>query len=245
MRGVRQLTAMVGALMTALALLLLGAPPSAAGGPTSVLLVSPTGHRTGSLYGTEEAYDLLQRLLAPAGSELDGSREEAPEWGREGIWGEQVSDMVTVTWMAHDVTPWRVDQVHTAATDAKNVWIHTRLDIAENTVAPGDVVWHRAKHPEQLRDLLTGLGVLGKASGGPAQGELPSTDALADTGTTTTDAPATTSTPGLNDRARWAIPALAVGLLLGSGGATLLLRRAAARHEPEPPREPRQELLDA
>ena len=36
MRGLRQLTAAVGALLTALALVLLGAPPSAAGGPTSV-----------------------------------------------------------------------------------------------------------------------------------------------------------------------------------------------------------------
>lgn len=82
MRGLRQLAAAVGALMTALALLLLGAPPSAAGGPTSVLLVSPTSQRTASLYATEKQYDLLVRLLAPTGSALDANGEEAPEWAR-------------------------------------------------------------------------------------------------------------------------------------------------------------------
>lgn len=76
--------------MTAFALLLLGAGPSAAGGPTSVLLASPTSQRTASLYGTHEEYGRLGKLLAPAGSELDRSREEAPEWGEEGIWGEQI-----------------------------------------------------------------------------------------------------------------------------------------------------------
>lgn len=68
--------------MTALALLLLGAPPSAAGGPTSVLLVSPTSQRTASLYGTEKQYEFLGRLLAPEDSAFDGNREEAPEWAR-------------------------------------------------------------------------------------------------------------------------------------------------------------------
>lgn len=248
MRGLRQLTAMVGALMTAFALLLLGAPPSAAGGPTSVLLASPTSHRTASLHGTQEEYGRLEKLLAPAGSALDQSREEAPEWGEEGIWGEQSSDMVNVTWMAHDVTPWRVDRVHTAAKDTQNVWIHTTLGMGGATGAPGNGVWHRAKQPEELRKLLLGLGVLGDASGDRAQGELPSTDApaepRADTGERIAGDKAATSAPDLADSARWAIPALGLGLLLGSG-ATLLLRRAAARHESGPPRGPRQELIDA
>ncbi|MER6154998.1 hypothetical protein ABT147_05560 [Streptomyces sp. NPDC001868] len=241
---------MVGALLTAFALLLLTAPPSAAGGPTSVLLVTPTIQRTASLYGTQEDYGRLEKLLAPAGSELDRSAEKAPEWGREDIWGERLSDMISVTWMIHDVTPWRLDRVYPAAPDTRDVWIHTTLTTDEETVdTPDGGVWHRAKQPEQLRKLLNGLGVLGTAPDDPALGEQPPADSLtearSETDETAAASRATTRTPGLSDRARWAIPALALGLLLGAGGATLLQRRVAARHESGPPREPRQELLDA
>ncbi|MEH0635917.1 hypothetical protein QBA35_21740 [Streptomyces bottropensis] len=248
MRGKRQLAAALGALLTALALLLLGAPPSAAGGPTSVLLVSPTSHRTASLYGTTKQYDLLARLLVPAGSALDESREKAPDWGPEGTWGGQVGDMVTVTWMSHDVTAWRVDRLYMSAPDTKDVWIYTGLQTAEDTAASGEGVWHKAKQSEELRELLRGLGVLGEPSDGAVQGTS-SDDALTGSGTepggTVTGTRAASDASGPADRARWAIPALALGLLLGSGGATLVLRRAAARHESGPPREPRQELLDA
>ncbi|MBV1935385.1 hypothetical protein KUF83_02250 [Streptomyces sp. BV286] len=45
------------------------------------------------------------------------------------------------------------------------------------------------------------------------------------------------------DHEWWVLSGLAAGLVLGSG-CTLLIRRAAARHEPGPPREPRRELID-
>ncbi|MGW0840357.1 hypothetical protein ACWD26_09355 [Streptomyces sp. NPDC002787] len=248
MRGPRHMAALMGALLTAFALLLLGAPPSAAGGPTSVLLASPTAQRTASLYGTQEEYGRLEKLLAPAGSELDRSREETPEWGMEDIWGEGIGDMVSVTWMMHDVSPWRLDRVYTAVPDTRDVWVHTTLTTGEEAMgAPGSGVWHRAKQPEQLRKLLSGLGVLGTSSGDPARGELPSAgssaEAPAGTDGTPADVGAVTSTPDLTDRARWAIPALVLGVLLGSG-AMLLLRRVAARRESGPPREPRRQLID-
>ncbi|MBD9723062.1 hypothetical protein [Streptomyces caniscabiei] len=256
MRGPRQLTAAMGALLTALALVLLGAPPSAAGGPTSVLLVSPTSQRTASLYGTHEEYDDLERLLARAGGELDRSREKAPEWGREEIWGERIGGIVSVTWMLHDVTPWRLDRVYTAAPDTKGIWIHTTLLTGEEpSGSPGAGVWHRAKQPDQLRRLLSGLEIVGPtrsdpAPGAPEQDEPPAGDATAGTAGASGTAGAAAEVrsaagpPGPADGAHWAIPALALGLLLGAGGATALLRRAAARNGSGPPREPRQELLD-
>ncbi|WEH15723.1 hypothetical protein [Streptomyces sp. VNUA24] len=250
MHGLRRLTAVTGALLLAVALLVLGAPPSVAGGPTSVLLVSPTGQRTASLYGTEKRYDLLERLLAPAGSALEGSREEAPDWGPEDTWGEKVGDMVTVTWMIHDVTPWRVDRLFLSAPDTKDVWIRTDLQTAQDTAASGDGVWHKAKESEELRALLRGLGVLGETS--DAGQDTASAEALTDPGAgsgsgsgsggTVTGTRDAADAPTAADRAHWAIPALALGLVLGSGGATLLLRRAAARNGSGPPR--RQELLD-
>ncbi|WP_215448636.1 hypothetical protein [Streptomyces sp. ATCC 21386] len=255
MRGPRQLTATVGGLLTAFALVLLEAQPSAAGGPTSVLLVSPTSQRTASLYGTQEEYGDLEKLLARAGGELDQGREEAPRWGREDIWGERISDMVSVTWMIHDVTPWRLDRVYTAAPDTKDIWIHTTLVAGEEDPgAEGVGVWHRAKQPDQLRKLLNGLGVRGAAPGAPALGNPVRDEPLSgeaaggtapDSAGTAADARAAATAPDLADHAHWAIPALALGLLAGSGGATLLLRRAAARNGSGPPREPRQELLDA
>ncbi|GAQ60883.1 hypothetical protein [Streptomyces scabiei] len=242
MHGLRRLTAVAGALLTALALLLLGAPPATAGGPSSVLLVSPTSQRTASLYGTEKRYDLLERLLAPVGSALDGSREKAPDWGPEDTWGDQVGDMVTVMWLSHE-RPWRVDRLFLSAPDTKDVWILTDLETTENTAASGDGVWHKAKESEELRALLRGLGVLGGASGGAGRTtnsaeELVGVGADPDEQGTGARAAADAS-----EQARWAISALVLGLVLGSGGATLLLRRAAARHGSGPPR--RQELLDA
>jgi hypothetical protein len=224
MRGSRQLAAVVSALMTAFALVLLGAPPSAAGGPTSVLLASSTSERTASLYHTEEAYGRLEKLLAPAGRELDQSREEEPHWGQK--WKQEPSDSVTATWMAHDISPWRVDRVFLAVPDSREVWIHTTLTPEDAAASSDPGVWHKAEAPEAVRALLTGLGVTGHPSDSPAQTEPPSTKA---------------SEPSPWDRAWWAIPALLLGLALGSG-ATLLLRHVAARTESGPPR---QELIDA
>ncbi|MFF5361341.1 hypothetical protein ACFY4I_18415 [Streptomyces scabiei] len=246
MHGLRRLTA-AGALLTALALLLLGAPPAAAGGPSSVLLVSPTSHRTASLYGTEKRYDLLERLLAPVGSALEGSREKAPDWGPEDTWGDQVGDMVTVMWLSHE-RPWRVDRLYLSTPDTKDVWIHTDVETTQDTAASGDGVWHKAKESEELRALLRGFGVLRETPGGAGQGTDSAEELIgvgADPDEKVTGARAAADAPEPAEQARWAISALVLGLVLGSGGATLLLRRAAARHGSGPPRGPRQELLDA
>ncbi|MET9847013.1 hypothetical protein ACFZC6_12810 [Streptomyces ossamyceticus] len=250
MRGLRRLAATVGALLTALltalALVLLGAPPSAAGGPTSVLLASPTSQRTASLYSMDKAYVRLQELMGLAGSGLDGGRDKPPMPEEE--LAEASGDMINVTWMIHDVSPWRVDRVYPSLPGTKDVWIHTTMGaggLGTDAAAESRGVWHKAKDSQELRQVLTWLGVLGKESDGTARGELPSfpapVTAGADTGATGDAGSA--SEPGLADQARWAIPALALGAALGST-VTVLLRRAAARRDTGP-RGPRQELLDA
>ncbi|MDG5803234.1 hypothetical protein P9869_11275 [Streptomyces ossamyceticus] len=252
MRGLRRLAATVGALLTALltalALVLLGAPPSAAGGPTSVLLASPTSQRTASLYGTDKAYIRLQKLVGLVGSGLDGGRRKPPIPEEE--LGEASDEMINVTWMIHDVSPWRVDRVYPSLPGLKDVWIHTTVSVGglgTDAAAESRGVWHKAKDSEELRQMLTGLGVLGKKSDGTARGELPSlpapATARADTGAANDGDDGSASEPGLGDQARWAIPALALGAALGST-VTVLLRRAAARRDTGP-RGPRQELLDA
>ncbi|SPF02359.1 hypothetical protein [Streptomyces sp. MA5143a] len=251
MRGSRRLVATVGALLTALltalALVLLGAPPSAAGGPTSVLLASPTSRRTASLYSTDKAYIRLQELMGPAAFGLDGGRGKPPMPEEE--LAEASDDMINVTWMIHDVSPWRMDRVYPSLPSTKDVWIHTTTsagDPGTDAAAESHGVWHKAKDSEELRQVLTWLGVLGEESAGTARGELPSPPAPGTAGagsdaTNEGDA-GSASEAGLADQARWAIPALALGAALGST-VTVLLHRAAARRATGP-RGPRQELLD-
>ncbi|MFI1507849.1 hypothetical protein [Streptomyces sp. NPDC020597] len=248
MRGLRQWAAATGALTAALLLLLVMAPPAAAGGPASALLVSPTSRRTASLYGTDEKYALMEKLVAQTGSERGVSREEAPDWGAEATWMNQIGDMVTVSWMLPDARPWRTDRLYASTPDTKDVWIHTTLNVAQDALSSGVGGWHRAKQSEELRALLRGLGLLRTPPGAPRDAATP-TAAPPESGAgavgTTTRARATTDTPDLLDRAGWAIPALALGLFLGSEGAALRRRRASAPHEQAPPREPRRELLDS
>ncbi|MGC3002468.1 hypothetical protein ACPF8X_29860 [Streptomyces sp. G35A] len=147
----RRLTAGVGASAAAVILLVWGAAPAAAGGPTSVLVVSPESEETAALYYADEEYGELERLLGPPGT---GTRDKPPEAGLA------PGRLINVTWMVHDVTPWRVDRVF-PADGGGDVWIHTSAQLTE----PAEGRWHRAEHPSELRKLLKGLGVMGGRSG--------------------------------------------------------------------------------
>ncbi|NUP24432.1 MAG: hypothetical protein HOZ81_51940 [Streptomyces sp.] len=164
----RELTALTGALGAAFALLLWGAAsPASAGGPTSVLLVSPESTETAALYYSDKEYDELARLLGSPGS---GTRDKPPEADLT------ASRQINVTWMVHDVTPWRLDQVY-SADKGQAVWIHTAADLDSTT----NGIWHRADHPTRLRALLTKLDLMGKA---------PSREAGTDDGAKDPSAPA-------------------------------------------------------
>ncbi|MFI8302401.1 hypothetical protein ACIF80_02900 [Streptomyces sp. NPDC085927] len=150
---VRHFAASVAAVAAALALTVWGASPASAGGPTSVLLVSPESAETASLYAADDEYGMLEKLLGPVGT---GTRERPPE-------AVPASPrLINVTWLVHDVTPWRVDRVFPADAggEDKDVWIHTSADFSESP----NGLWHRAEHPAELRGLLKELGVLGRAS---------------------------------------------------------------------------------
>jgi hypothetical protein len=117
MRRVRELATGISGLVVALGLVLLGAPTSTAGGPTSVLVVSPESVESAALHYPDEEYGKLERLLGKPGRD---TREEPPELGVGS--GRQIN----VTWMAHDVSPRRVDRVYPGSPGSKEVWIHTR-----------------------------------------------------------------------------------------------------------------------
>ncbi|HEY6740143.1 MAG TPA: hypothetical protein VI076_14970 [Actinopolymorphaceae bacterium] len=140
-------------------LLLLGlvlAPSAAhAGGPTSVLLTNPRAERATALYADDADYALLGEYLG-----REPKRESrAPDDEYVGPGGRQIN----VTWLAHDVTVWRVD--HILTTDRGEIWIRTHWTAyGEAGITTEEGVWHRATQPERLEELLTRLGLTDRAS---------------------------------------------------------------------------------
>ncbi|ANS67437.1 hypothetical protein SLINC_5213 [Streptomyces lincolnensis] len=120
----RELAALAGALAVVFTLMVWGASAASAGGPTSVLVVSPQSMETASLYQSDEEYGELERLLGEAGT---GTRDKPPEATLIG--GRQIN----VTWMVHDVSPWRVDRVFPSPeADSGEVWIHTAATLPQS-----------------------------------------------------------------------------------------------------------------
>ncbi|MFF3877675.1 hypothetical protein [Streptomyces sp. NPDC001978] len=210
---------MTGVLIVLLGFLLGAASSAVAGGPTSVLVTSPQSGEATALYYSDEEYGQLQGLLGPEGT---GSRDKPPEM-------EQAdARQINVTWLAHDISPWRLDRVFAADASAHTVWIHTAANVTETP----NGYWHRAEHPAQLRALLKKLGVLGKGKGdaGGYTGIFPApwqSDSPGDTATgepTTTYASVSTGTEGDGTDWWWAIPGAAAGAALA-----LVLRPVVAR----------------
>ncbi|SDK75515.1 hypothetical protein [Streptomyces indicus] len=253
MRTVRKLATALGALVAGLALVLLGAPGATAGGPTSVLLASPTNARAAALYGQEETYRELEQLLL-VGRDIAGDKAPPMETLMDG-------QMVNVTWMIHDTQPWRVDRVYAMlpGTSDYKVWIHTVVDHEGMAPDLSKGVWHLAKQPGELNALLDRLGLFDASSAAgeatepltPAPGE---TEPAGAGPAATPDArPTTTASPTATTGWWWALPGIAAGAALVLGIRPMARRlpalparlreakeaRALAREE-----GPRGELID-
>ncbi|MDC0765892.1 hypothetical protein [Streptomyces sp. HD] len=237
----RELTALTGALGAAFALLLWGAAsPASAGGPTSVLLVSPESRETAALYYSDKEYDELARLLGSPGS---GTRDKPPEADLT------ASRQINITWMVHDVTPWRLDQVYSAH-KGQGVWIHTAAKLDSTT----NGIWHRADHPTRLRALLTKLDLMGKASGEDgAAVSPPSASRESGTDEAAEAAPAQAGSAAGRDSGSasesgggtdwwWSLPGAAAGAVLALVLRPFLTRLPLDRRRGEP--GPHQELRD-
>ncbi|SEF18275.1 hypothetical protein [Jiangella alba] len=213
------------AVLLALGALLFAAAPAPAGGPTSVLLVSPSTGRTASLHTTNSAYTTLMSQL---GSEPVAAR---PDVAPPGIGGDQI----VVTWMIHDVQPWRIDRI-TFDDDGRPEWIHTSQSMGGGPIEwDGDGIWHRPADVDVLDELLTDLGMMGRTRQRPAE-EDPDGAAVdaAGAGGSGAEAPpggaagAGGSADGALDAATWALPAVAGGILVGVLGDRWLRRRRGA-----------------
>ena len=179
---------------------------SHAGGPTSVLITQP-GQSAGALYYDDAAYDALLGLL-PA----DETRGEplAPGGGVD----------YNLTWLVHDVMPWRFDRVQVTADGT--AWVSTTFSAED----PGG--WVEVAEAEELAALLT--QVLDDAVA-PEVVSVPA-DTLA---------PAAAPAPAGPETAwfsltgwRWVVPGVLLGLVVGA---------VAARRSRD--QEPRQVLISS
>jgi hypothetical protein len=198
------------------ALLVLTAPPATAGGPTSVLIVNYDGSRAAGALTGSTAYDDLSRALDVMNTDVMNTPvgESAPP-------GDFMESRIRLTWMIHDVTPWRIDAV---TIDGDDVWVNTMLTAGE--VPTGSGTWHRAKDAQLLLDTLGALGVLGTTSS-PAPGS-PATSGGAADSPTATGTVAARVDPPRTTTAEWTF-AMAGALVALCGGVLLGRRTAPSR----------------
>ena len=192
-------------------LLVLSVPSAVAGGPTSVLIADyETGRAAAALNGSA-AYTELQSILgdenAPAASGTPPA--DVTESGAG----------VRLVWLIHDVSPWRIDNVHVVGGD---VWVETYVDTSGTDPYAASPTWHQPARGADLVTNLTDLGVLGSGTSG-AGGSAPAPVAPS----AAMDPVSAPSTSG----ASWqlAVALAAGGLLVGAALGTLLARRGPGR----------------
>ena len=231
----RRLIALVAAL--AAALLVLTAPPASAGGPTSVLIVNYEGSRAAGALTGSAAYDNLSRALDAMN----------PPQGEATSPGAFMDAQIRLTWMIHDVTPWRIDAL---ALDGDEVWVTTTMSPNGGGTAEPTATRHRPKDAALLIDTLASLGVIDSATPGALQGSAgaatpgasepgqvaaePTQSAVAGELTQPAAGPAATEVP-----LSALLVATTLALVLGAAGGRLAGRRRGAedtdgRHGAEP-----------
>lgn len=124
------------------------AAPAVAGGPTSVLISLPGEGRSASLTYADAEYDQLMRLVGAQGLSLPRAEAESTPPDETG------AAAVTLTWLIHDIDPWRVDRVYLDAESGP--WIATQVMDAETGAMnwDGPVVWHQPSSGKELSMLL-------------------------------------------------------------------------------------------
>jgi hypothetical protein len=153
----------------AAAALVVAAPLAVAGGPTSVLLVSPRTHGTASMYNSDDGYGRLEKLLG----ENPTADRAAPA-----VHGGPGTDAINVTWLAHDVNVWRVDRIFLEADGGP--WVETMISTDGPLTFDKSGVVHKPTDGAALISFLSGLKLLGDtapsvglAGGSPVVAEQP------------------------------------------------------------------------
>ncbi len=195
---------------------LIGLPGTAhAGGPTSVLITEPATGNSTALYVTSGDYADLERLLEE-GSKAPASDPPTGSGGAD----------YNLTWMIHDVQPWRLDSLHVSADGT--AFVATTF-VSDPNDFGGDASYREVAQPKELAALLDRV-FSGAPSKTGTQSAIDQEPAAAPTAPAAAE-PATRwfSLTGW----RWVVPGVLGGLLVGFA----VTRRRV-------PGEPRRVLVD-
>jgi len=196
---------------------LIGLPGTAhAGGPTSVLITNPSTGEAAAFYYTSQEYADLERLLTTQPRTATG------------LPAGSGATQYTVTWLIHDVQPWRIDTVHIDASGA--AFATTRLVSDDGSLAQ-ESTQSKGREIAQGAELAALLDEAVAGDSSTSAAPTPVQPALTAAPQPSTPEPTTRwfSLTGW----RWVVPGVLVGVL-----ASLLATRR------RPLGEPRQVLLD-
>ncbi len=147
------------ALALVAAVFTLGVPSAVAGGPTSVLIANYQNGRSAAALNGSTAYTELQSIL---GAESPPTPSSTPPPGVT-----ESTAAARLVWLIHDVSPWRIDNVHLVGPD---VWVETYMNTSGSDPYAGSPTWHQ---PARGADLLTSLTALGVLEAGTTDGDGP------------------------------------------------------------------------
>jgi hypothetical protein len=145
---------LAGAATVAAGLSFLAPVPASAGGPTSVLLASPSTQHATALYYSDADY---QRLAGFVGDTVSPDKD-APNLSNG-------MASVNITWLIHDVQIWRIDRVFMPG--GGEPWIETRMSYDAGAVIEAKPVMHRPTNAKAFVAMLTELELIGSGSGKP------------------------------------------------------------------------------
>jgi hypothetical protein len=198
--------------------------PAHAGGPTSAILSVPGEGKTASIYYTDPEYDQLGELLGTTnGTAVSGKVDNSGASHESGAG-------VTVTWLIHDVDPWRIDRIYLDAEGGP--WVATQVMTGGGgSIWDSPVVWHQPTSGKELSTLLDELGV-GEAA--RTAGDL---DGVAGAPVPAVSEPATPQAAEASSSVNgvwWALGGLAAGILLVLGWMRLRSHREEEQPELDP-----------
>lgn len=182
-----------------------------AGGPTSVLMVSPTTGQAAALHTNNPRYQQLVEAVgaydSPTGPTTPPAKVPADCFGCE----------IRLTWLIHDMSVWRIDRVFITADDG--VWVGSVSNSEGGNLYDQPTRWQRPHDTKALLTLLRSSGVV-------------SEDGTASPTEAAPTEPAPSNTASTNDGGTplgpVAIGSGIVGVLIGAAGSRLLRRRSRA-----------------
>lgn len=190
----RRLLALAALVASALVL----TTPAHAGGPTSVLVTEPGAGQATALYYGDTGYAELERLTTTGVERLDG---EPTDLGARSV---------NLTWLAHDVHPWRTQQLYVEAAGGPV--------LATSDPESGRTDWARVTEGKAVAHLVDQL---------LRPGVEPDLAAVAAPEPVVTERVVTETAWWSLAGWRW----LLLGLLVGAGAALLVVRRHEPRRE--------------